>query len=126
MQDGSFPHDYLDLPVAAAMVLREAGYSAAATESGDDFKEKLNIAASALARLLTVYSVDEVSLARTPIAPDPAAGRFIEGAAAFRHEAGYMLRSLRVRRSELASARSLIRRIGIPFVTPDATQRGSG
>src|SRR5579859_1463531 len=123
--DGSFQHDYLELSIAAAMVLREAGHPGAATEPGHDFNEKLNIAAGALARLLTIYGVDEISRAHTPIAPDAVAGEFVEGAAAFRHHAGYMVRSLGVRRSDLASALSLIRRIGVPFATPDATRRGS-
>lgn len=120
----SASENYLELSVAAAMVLYEAGHPRVETESSPDFNEKLNIAAAALARLITIYAVDEISHARMPIAPDRVAGKFIEGAAAFRHHAGYVVRSLGVRRSDLASALSLIRRIGVPFAMPDATQRG--
>jgi hypothetical protein len=105
------------------MVLHDAVHPGRATESGEDFNEKLNIAASALARLLTIYCVDEVSHAHTPIAPDPAAGKFIEGAAAFRHQAGYgaLARSAAQRPCFRALSHPAYR---LPFARPDAIQRG--
>ncbi|HET7365728.1 MAG TPA: hypothetical protein VFJ70_19320 [Burkholderiales bacterium] len=107
---------YVALSAAAAMVFRDAWHGAPAAERADDADAGLNLAASALSRLITIYGLDDVSNARTPIALDVAKGRFIEGATSFRlHECpGLRITSLSVRRSELASALSFITRVGLP------------
>ena len=107
---------FVTLAIAAAMAFREAqGASPQSIASFPDREDALNIAASALSRLLPVYVIDEATHVPVATKLDVANGRFLNGAREFRRSDGTLVTSISVKRDELASALSLIRRVGIPF-----------
>ena len=107
---------FVALSVAAAMAFHEAqGRSAKAVQSRQDHDDALNIAASALSRLLSIYAVDEATHLRVALKLDVLGGKFVSGATEFRRNDGATVRSMTVRQGDLTSALSLIRRVGIPF-----------
>jgi hypothetical protein len=107
---------FVALSVAAAMAFHEAqGRSTAAILSRDEHDDALNIAASALSRLVGIYVMDEATRARVVMKLDVVSGRFLRGATEFRRSDGSIVSEMSVRRGELTSALSLIRRVGIPF-----------
>lgn len=108
--------DYMALAAAAAIAFREAHYAGGAA-SAEDLADALNIAASALSRLVTIYAFDAPSDSHVPVVLDLTKGRFVDGAALFRPHAldGSAIGSLAVRHDDLASALSLIRRTGLPY-----------
>ena len=107
---------HVALSVAAAMAFHEAqGRSTTAIRSGDDHDDALNMAASALSRLLTIYTFDEGTRARVAVKLDMLNGKFVRGAMEFRRSNGSVVGSMSVRRGDLTSALSLIKRVGIPF-----------
>ena len=107
---------HVALAVAAAMAFHEAqGRSTGAIRSRGDHDDALNIAASALSRLLTIYTIDEATRGRVAVKLDVLAGRFVRGATEFRRSNGSIVGSMSVRRGDLTSALSLIKRVGIPF-----------
>ena len=107
---------FVALSVAAAMAFHEAqGRSTAAIDSPEQHDDALNIAASALSRLLTIYTVDEATRQRVATKVDVLNGKFTRGATEFRRRDGAVVSTMTVRRGDLTSALSLIRRVGIPF-----------
>ena len=107
---------FVALSVAAAMAFHQAqGRSTAAIDSVEQHDDALNIAASALSRLLAIYTVDEGTRERVATKLDVLSGKFARGATEFRRSNGGVVTSMTVRRGDLASALSLIRRVGIPF-----------
>jgi hypothetical protein len=94
MDDGEL---YVALPNAAAMALREGQRAA----RGDAISNDLNVAANALARLIAVYAVDPESRAHVAVTSE------VQG------DAGLGIASLWVRRSHMACALGLIRRVGL-------------
>ncbi len=107
---------FVALSAAAAIVFHQAqGRSARAVASAVDHDDALNIAASAISRLVEIYVVDEAARTRTPTRLDLINGRFVRGATEFRRIDGTTVRSMSVKRTDLTSALSLIKRVGIPF-----------
>lgn len=107
---------FVPLAAAAAIVFHQAqGRSARAVASAADHDDALNIAASALSRLVEIYVVDEAARTRTPTRMSLVSGRFVRGATEFRRNDGTSLRTMSVKRTDLTSALSLIKRVGIPF-----------
>jgi hypothetical protein len=97
------------------MAFRETRRGVPPAESLEELADALNIAASALSRLVTIYSFDGAGHA--PIVLDLTQGRFVDGATAFRlnDARSSTLTSLLVKRSDLGSALLHIRRAGLPF-----------
>lgn len=107
---------FVSLPAAAAIVFHQAqGRSARAVASASDHDDALNIAASAISRLVDIYMTDEATHARTPTRLDLLTGKFVRGATEFRRNDGSSVHAMSVKRTDLTSALSLIRRVGIPF-----------
>jgi hypothetical protein len=107
---------FVALSVAAAMAFHEAqGRSTAAVGSAEEHDDALNLAASALSRLLTIYVVDELKHERVATKLDVLNGKFLRGATEFRRSNGVVVTAMTVKRGDLGSALSLIRRVGIPF-----------
>lgn len=112
------------LSVAASMIFYQAHGSAAAIRSPADFNDALDLAASALSRLVAVYAIAPGG-SRVALHIDLTAGSFSRGATQFRLREGSMHAAMLVRRGDAVSAMSLIRRTGIPFsfaLSPDATE----
>jgi len=107
---------FVALSVAASLAFYEAqGRSTRAIDSREAHDDALNMAASALSRLLTIFSMDETTRMRVGVKLDVAAGKFIRGATEFRRGDGSIVGAMSVKRADLTSALSLIRRVGIPF-----------
>ena len=107
---------FVALPVAAALAFHQAqGRSSKAIGSREDHDDALNIAASALSRLVTIHVMDQATSARIPLKLDVGKGKFMRGATEFHGSDGVVLVGMTVRRADLASALSLIGRVGIPF-----------
>lgn len=107
---------FLALPAAALLAFRHAqGDGASGTVSAQDHEDALNIAASALSRLLAIYAADPAGEARVPFKLDVRQGRFTGGATEFRRHDGAVITAMAVKRADLDSALSLIGRAGIPF-----------
>lgn len=59
--------------------------------------------------------VDEAARTRMPTRLDLIHGRFARGATEFRRSDGTAVRAMSIKRTDLTSALSLIKRVGIPF-----------
>jgi hypothetical protein len=107
-------HDYLPLCVAAAITFHQVHGSTKAIVSRSDYDDALNIAAAALSRLIPIYALREPREGRVVLAVDLTQARFARGATELRssHET---VGELSVRRNELVSALSFIKRMGRPF-----------
>jgi hypothetical protein len=110
-------HDnYVGMPVAAAKIFHEIRGSAALFVSQDEYEDALNIAASALSRLMPVYGLGAGGL-KVELAPiDLRTERFAHGATQVRCGDGSLIENLYVQRSHAASAIPLVVRAGLPFV----------
>ena len=102
---------FVPLPVAAAITFHQAHGSTRAIATRADFDDALNIAATALARLIPLYAPH----ASHPLAVDLARQAFARGATELRSAADAPVRELRVRRADLLEALAVIRARGVPF-----------
>ena len=118
---------FVSLPAAAAIVFHQAqGRSARAVASASDHDDALNIAARAISRLVDIYVVDDAAHLRRPTRLDLLTGKFIHGATEFRRNDGSSVHSMSVKRTDLTSALSLIKRVGIPFSLAIEAERRPG
>lgn len=106
---------HVPLAVAAAMTFHQVHGNTKAVVTRPDYDDALNIAASALARLVPIYARRNPAEPWTAVELHPAAQRFARGATELRSNDGGRLRGLSVKRSDLLSAISLIKRTGLPF-----------
>ena len=102
---------FVPLPVAAAITFHQAHGSTRAITTRADFDDALNIAATALARLIPLYAAQ----ASQPLPIDLAGQSFARGATELRSASGAAMRELRVRRADLLEALAVIRARGVPF-----------
>ena len=107
-------HNDLPLHVAAAITFLQAYGGKNAVISQSDYDDALNIAAAALSRLIPVYTLREPWEGRVVLAVDLTEARFARGATELR-SSGETVGELSVRRHELVSALSFIKRMGQPF-----------
>jgi len=105
---------YFPLAAAAAIAFHEAHRGATTCTSRRDYDGALDIAAAALSRLLPVYTLRDARGERATLVVDLTRARFARGATELRGEEE-TVGELSVARSDLVSALSLIRRIGLPF-----------
>jgi|tagenome__1003787_1003787.scaffolds.fasta_scaffold19708874_2 hypothetical protein len=111
-----FQESFVPLPVAAATTFHQAHGNTNAIIRREDYDDALNIAAAALSRLVPIYSVLDPRDGRTPVTPDLTQQYFARGATELRsRDATAPLRELSIRRSDMLSAISLIKRTGLPF-----------
>ena len=107
---------FVALPIAAAMAFQQAqGARGEPVGSASDNDDALNIAASALSRLLAIYMSDEVTRTRIQVKLDLAGGKFVRGASGFQRRDGSLVSGMAVRRGDLSAALALIERAGISF-----------
>ena len=125
----SFAEGHVPLPVAAAMTFHQVHGNAKAIISRDDYDDALNIAAVALSRLVTLFRLVDAREGRTPVVADLTKQHFARGATELRcHDGQPTVRDLSVKRSDMLSAISLIKRIGLPFsfaMLPEADGAGA-
>ena len=111
--------DFIPLPVAAAIAFHQADGSSKATVTVDDYERALNLAACALSRLIAVHA------GGTAIDIDLSRQRFAHGATELRGTGG-VIESLSVRRTELVSALSFLKRTGWWRDASDSDEGGPG
>jgi ribosome-associated translation inhibitor RaiA len=109
----SFLEGFVPLPVAAATTFHQAHGNSKAIVSRQDYDDALNIAAAALSRLIPIYLIRDPLEGRIALAFDLTKQHFARGATELRFHGGTApLRDLSIRRSDLLSALSLIKRNG--------------
>lgn len=106
---------HVPLAVAAAITFHQVHGNTKAIAGRTDYDDALNIAASAISRLIPVYELSDPREGRKPLAIDLVKARFVRGATELRSLDGQAIRGLTVLRSEFASALSLIKRTGLPY-----------
>jgi hypothetical protein len=111
----SFGEGYVPLPVAAAMTFHQVHGNTRAIVSRDDYDDALNIAAVALSRLVPLYVIGDPRDGHTPLSPDFTRQHFARGATELRCADAPPVRDMSIKRSDLLSAVSLIKRAGLPF-----------
>ena len=105
---------YFPLAVAAGIAFHQAYPSATTCVSRQDYEGALDIAAAALSRLIPVYAMRTPPGGRATLVVDLARARFARGATELRGR-WETVGELSVARSDLVSAVSRIKRIGLPF-----------
>jgi len=111
----SIKDHYAALAVAAARTFHLAQQARAVSVDRDDYHEALNIAATALSRLIPIYGTG-VDGQRAKIAPiDLRTQRFARGATEIRSVDGSSIDNLSVLRSDAVSAIPFVVRTGVTF-----------
>jgi len=105
---------YYPLPAAAAITFHQVHRNATAIVSRRDYDDALSIAAAALSRLISIYTLRDPREGRVVVAVDLATARFALGATQLR-SSKETIDELWVSRGEMLSAMSLIKRTGLPF-----------
>ena len=105
---------YYPLPAAAAITFHQVHRNATAIVSRRDYDDALSIAAAALSRLVSIYTLRDPREGRVKVAVDLATARFALGATQLR-SSKETIDELWVSRGEMLSAMSLIKRTGLPF-----------
>lgn len=103
---------FVPLCVAAAITFHQAHGSTRAIRTRNDFDDALNIAASALARLVPIYRSDRE---RTAIDIDLTRQAFVHGATRLRSGDGTEIADLCVKRGDVLHASAIIQARGLPF-----------
>jgi hypothetical protein len=112
----SFAESHVPLSLAAAMTFHQVHGNTKAIVGRDDYDDALNIAAVALSRLVTLFCLVDAREGRTPVVADLTKQHFARGATELRcHDGQPPVRDLSVERSDMLSAISLVKRIGLPF-----------
>jgi hypothetical protein len=105
----------IPLAVAAAIAFHQVHGNTRTILTREDYDDALNIAATAISRLIAVYAVKDPRDGRVPLAIDLTKARFTRGATELQWSAGGAMRGLTVVRGDFTSALSLIKRTGLPF-----------
>ena len=114
------------MSVAAAITFHQAHGNTKAIVTRDDYDDALNIAASALSRLIPILALRDPREERVAITVDLVNQRFVRGATELHHKDGTRIRDLSVKNSDLRSALSLIKRSGILGSSFALTARDKG
>lgn len=112
----SITEQKVPLTVAAAMTFHEAHRNAKAIVSRSDYNEALNIAASALSRLVRIYTPGAITQKQVEVQVNLLSHRFALGASQLRSRNGEgLIEPLFVHRGDLLFALSVVKRAGLPF-----------
>lgn len=103
---------FVPLSVAAAMAFHQAHGTTRAIVTRQDFDDALNIAATALARLIPIHIFDRE---HSTLDIDLTRQSFARGATELHSDGAAPVQHLCVRRSDVLEAVSVIRRRGVPF-----------
>jgi len=111
------------LALAASLTLHEVHRGTDAPIEERDYVRALDIAASALSRLIPVYTLGNAGQVRVPLQINFARQQFSGGATELRYEDGTTVTQLSVERPDVLSAIPLIQRtfsrVGFAFLLPD-------
>jgi hypothetical protein len=105
---------YYPLPAAAAITFHQVHRNTTAIVSRREYDGALSIAAAALSRLISIYTLRDPRQGRVAVAVDLTKARFALGATQLR-SSEETIGELWVSRGEMVSAMSLVKRAGLPF-----------
>ena len=109
-------HDnYVWMALAAATIFHQVRGNARPFVSRNDYDEALNIAASALSRLMPIYRLGVGGLREEIPPPDLRTERFARGATQIHCGDGSLIEDLYVQRSDAVSAIPFVMRAGLPL-----------
>lgn len=112
----SITEQRVPMAAAAAMTFHTAHAGARAMVSRRDYDDALGLAASALSRLLPVYTVGAITGKRVEVRVNLLTHRFALGATQLRARDGSgAVEPLLVQRGDLQFALSIVKRAGLPF-----------
>lgn len=106
---------FVELALAAAAAFHQANPKSQKRIARSDYEGALNIAASAISRLVPVYSSENHRREQVTVSVDITRARFANGAKELRSLEGWSVARLSIRRSDLPSALPLIGRAGLQF-----------
>ncbi len=106
---------HVELAIAAAAAFHLAHRKDRQRISRHEYADALNIAATAISRLITVYSSENTRREQVPVSVDITRARFANGAKELRSLEGWSVTRLSIRRTDLPSALPLIGRAGLQF-----------
>ena len=106
--------EYVAMSVAAAITFHQAHGNTKAIVDRHDYDDALNIAATALTRLIPVFTLGRRQQ-RVQVQVSAVHQRFAYGATQLRSNDGSVIEHLSVKRSHLASAMRLVKQAGLPF-----------
>jgi len=106
---------HMSLAVAAALTFHQVHGNTKAIVTRQDYDDALNISASALSRLVAVYTRRDAREGRVAVAVDLTRQRFVRGATQLRSADGTTIGELSLKQTDVVSAISLIKRAGLPF-----------
>jgi hypothetical protein len=106
---------HIPLPVAAAGAIHVVCRNTHDIVARSDYDDALNIAAVAISRLVPVYALADPSRRKEVLWIDITRERFANGATELRRNDGRKITPLSIRRSDMLSALSLIKRTGLLF-----------
>jgi hypothetical protein len=107
--------EFVPISLAAAATFHQVHPSSKAVVNRGDYEDALNIAASALSRIVPVYTVGAVTQRRVQVPVNLVLYRFVDGATQLRANDGKVFEALVVKRSDVLFAISIIKRAGLPF-----------
>ncbi len=106
---------YLPLSVAAAAVFHAVHHGTRAIANRQDYDDALNIAATAIARLMPIYVVEDPRRGRRPVSIDLTSDTFVRGATRLRRANGSSVSDMSVLTSDLHSTIAQLRKAGLPL-----------
>ena len=107
--------EYVALGLAAACTFHQVHRGRRDELAQWEYDDALHLAAVALANLVPVYTLDDPSQGRVAIAMDLAGQRFANGATELHCQDGRRIARLSIKRSDMLSAISLVKRRGFEF-----------
>ena len=117
---------HVPLAVAAAMAFHRVCGSTRTIVTRQDYDDALNIAATALSRLIPIYCLEDPRAGRAALAIDLIYESFIKGATRLRVRDGSMRAGLTVLRSDLIGAVAQLRSSGLPLFLADGMEAAAG
>jgi len=107
--------EYVALGLAAACAFHQVHRGRRDELAQWEYDDALHVAAVALSHLVPVYTLDDPSQGRVALAIDLAGQRFANGATELHCQDGRRIARLSVKRSDMLSAISLVKRRGLEF-----------
>ena len=115
---------YLALSVAAAEAFHAVHHSTKTIKNRRDYDDALNIAATALSRLIPVYVVENPRRGRQAVRIDLTSDAFTRGATRLTRRDGSFVSEMSVLASDLHSALAQLRKAGLPMFLAGAAGPG--
>ena len=111
----SIMEQYVPMAVAAATTFHQVHQTTKTIISRADYDDALNLAASALSRFMAIYEIAPQTQSELELSVNLVTQRFTQGARQLRSNDGKVYGPLFVRRSDMLSAITQIKKAGLMF-----------